>query len=86
MTDKISILYPILKTNSTKTVTVAKKNPLLSHYYSIILQDYEDFFQSKETNTVFSFLRLPPVKVQTHSGLSFNYKKRKSFLKQIIKG
>ncbi|CAM4677679.1 unnamed protein product [Leuciscus chuanchicus] len=24
--------------------------------------DYEDFFQSKETNTVFSFLRLPSVK------------------------
>ncbi|XP_016085476.1 SH3 domain-binding glutamic acid-rich-like protein 2 isoform X2 [Sinocyclocheilus grahami] len=24
--------------------------------------DYEDFFQSKEMNTVFSFLRLPPVK------------------------
>uniref|UniRef100_A0A8C2B206 SH3 domain-binding glutamic acid-rich-like protein n=1 Tax=Cyprinus carpio TaxID=7962 RepID=A0A8C2B206_CYPCA len=34
--------------------------------------DYEDFFLSKEMNTVFSFLRLPPIKVQTHSCLSFN--------------
>ncbi|XP_073679721.1 SH3 domain-binding glutamic acid-rich-like protein 2 isoform X1 [Garra rufa] len=41
-----------------------KGNPLPPQIFSgdDYCGDYEDFFQSKETNTVFSFLRLPPVK------------------------